>query len=287
MSALPDVTRDRHLFIGSSDAAAALNMSPWRTAVGLWLEKRGEALPIEESAAMRWGKLLEPVLREEYAALTGRTVRTPPDLFKHREFAFIGAHPDGIADDERLVELKTARTSDGWGEPGTDQIPDHYLLQVQHLLMVLQLRVADVAVLVGGSDFLLFTVAASPELQRDILQGEVAFWEFVESGTPPPIDYQSPGALRIVKQLYPGTNGLTIDADAQCIEYREQFEAAKEMIDAGDQARDSALAKLLAVMGESALLRFPDGRALRRQFTKRKAYGVAASEFVATRWVKA
>lgn len=287
MSAAPDVTRDRHLFIGASDAAAALNLSPWRTAADLWLEKRGALPPFEGNAATRWGKLLEPLLRQEYAEATGRSVYLPPERLVHPRVGFIAAHPDGVTADHRALELKTARTAEGWGEPGTDEIPEAYTIQVQHILMVTELPVADVAVLVGGSDFRLYEVPADGELQAAILEAELEFWHYVESDIQPPIDYRAPGALAVVKRLYRGTNGLTLEADAQCLEAREQYETATELLDAAREAREAALAKLLGFMGDAAVLHFPDGRALRRQLTKRKEYVVAANEFVAARWRKA
>jgi len=58
-----------------------------------------------------------------------------------------------ITDSGRLVEIKTARSADGWGEAGTDEVPQEYLIQVQHYLAVTALPVADVAVLFGGQEF--------------------------------------------------------------------------------------------------------------------------------------
>lgn len=287
MNAAPDVTRDRHQFIGSSDAAAALDLSPWRSMIDLWLEKRGDLPPLEETPAMRWGKLLEPTIRQEYADTTGRSVRVPPRRIDHPEVRFIAAHPDGVTDDHRLLEIKTARTTEGWGMPGTAEIPDCYIIQVQHQLMVMQLAVADVAVLFGGSDFQLYEVPGDRELQDDILEGEIEFWSFVESNRQPPLDYRTPGALRIVKRLYPGTDGTTVDADAACLEMRAIIETSRAMLDGAAEARDSAMAQLLDYMGSAALLRFPDGRALRRQQVTRKEYVVAANQFISTRWVKA
>ena len=34
------------------------------------------------------------------------------------------------------VEIKTARYGKGWGEPGTDAIPDYYALQVHHYMTI-------------------------------------------------------------------------------------------------------------------------------------------------------
>jgi predicted phage-related endonuclease len=45
--------------------------------------------------------------------------------------------------------------------------------------------VADVAALIGGNDFRIYTVPADAELQNLILDREAAFWEMVKAGTPP------------------------------------------------------------------------------------------------------
>jgi putative phage-type endonuclease len=175
---------DRRRGIGGSDAPAILGVSKWRTPLDIYLEKRGEGEPQPESPAMRWGTALEPVVRQAYADLTGETVRVP-GLLVHPERLWMLAHVDGLTESGRLVEIKTARMADGWGEPGTDEIPDAYLIQVQHYLSVTAISVADVAVLIGGSDFRVYEVPADADLQGVIVAAEVDFWDRVQTGRPP------------------------------------------------------------------------------------------------------
>src|SRR5688572_27517515 len=106
-------------------------MSKWKTQLALYLDKRGE-LEVEENEPMRWDNLLEPVVRQEYANRTGRTVVVPSGIIRHPTVDFALMTPDGIADDCRVLQVKTARSSEGWGEPGTGEIPMEYLIQVQH-----------------------------------------------------------------------------------------------------------------------------------------------------------
>jgi predicted phage-related endonuclease len=94
-------------------------------------------------------------------------------------------HPDGVTDDGRLFEAKNTRSADGWGEPGTDEIPAEYVVQVQHNMAVTGLEVADVAVLIGGSDFRLFEVPADRETQDLIASLERELWEAIVRGVPP------------------------------------------------------------------------------------------------------
>lgn len=170
--------------IGGSDAAAALGLSKWTTPLELYREKRGESAGQEENEPMRWGTLLEPVIRQQYVERTGRDVMVTGEMLRHPKHDWMLANLDGVAG-ERLVEIKTARSPKEWGEPGTDQVPYAYLIQVQHYLTVTALPVADIAVLFGGSDFQLYEVPADRELQEMIVDGEAEFWKMVQAGTPP------------------------------------------------------------------------------------------------------
>lgn len=170
--------------IGGSDAPAAVGLSKWRTPLELYLDKRGE-LETAETEPMKWGTLLEPVVRQEYANRTGREVHCPGVILRHPRVAFALLNADGIVPGERLYEGKTARTAEGWGEPGSADIPMDYLLQVQHGLFVTGLPVADVAVLIGGSDFRIYEVPADAELQEMLIDKEAEFWRRVQEGNPP------------------------------------------------------------------------------------------------------
>lgn len=174
----------RRTGLGGSDAAAAVGMSKWKTPRQVYLEKIGEAETVENEP-MRWGTILEPIVRQEYCNQTGRIV-IAPGLIRHATRDCIFFNADGIADACRLFEGKTARTAEGWGEPGTDEVPPEYMLQVQHGMAVLGLEVADVAVLIGGSDFRIYTVAADEELQSLLLEQEERFWvDHVLARVPP------------------------------------------------------------------------------------------------------
>jgi predicted phage-related endonuclease len=69
--------------MGGSDAAPALNLSDHRTALDVYLEKKGQAAPFEDNNATRWGRLIEPVLRQQYAERTGRVVTQPREMLRH------------------------------------------------------------------------------------------------------------------------------------------------------------------------------------------------------------
>jgi putative phage-type endonuclease len=176
---------DRRSGIGGSDVAAVCGVSKWKTPYALWQDKRGELPPSPDNEAMLWGRVLEPVIRQQYAERTGRIVRVPDGIIRSPRHDFMIANPDGLTDDRRLFEAKTARSAHGWGEEGSDEVPTDYMLQVQHYMAVLDCEVADVAVLIGGSDFRIYEVPADAELQALIIEAEAEFWQRVIDGNPP------------------------------------------------------------------------------------------------------
>lgn len=284
LTAIQQAARSRGL--GGSDAAPALGLSPWKSPLELYLEKRQEIEQpdISEQPPILWGNLLEPVIGSEYTRRTGIGFTTPKVTYQHPKHEWMLANLDGLAED-RVVEIKTARSGEGWGEPGSDQIPEHYKLQVMHYLLVTGLDLADVAVLIAGSDFRIYTVPADRELQELLLDGEADFWSRVEKGAAPDIDLTH-RPLEIVRRLFPGTNGEKVYADEPLNRWRAVYEEAVELRDRYAAAADSAKAHLLYSMGEAAELIFDGGIVLRRREQKRKEYTVPASTYVDSRFAK-
>lgn len=275
----------RRVSIGSSDSAAAIGLNPYYTSVELWQEKRGELPPFIGNEATKWGKLLEAPVRQECAEQTGRVIRLPPDTLVHPKFSWLTCHPDGVTDDGRLYEGKTARYPDGWGDSGTDQVPEHYLIQCQHGMMVTGLPVCDLAVLIGGQDFRLYHIPADVGLQAAMLDALTEFWNHVQRGTRPPLDLKAPGAIAVLKRLYPGTNGQTVRASAQVEAWRTQLEKAKAAGKAQEALEAEAKAALLDFMGEASVLKFADGRGYRRAKVDRKGYVVEATSYIDARFI--
>ena len=130
------------------------------------------------------------------------------------------ADVDGICEDGRILECKTARSGKDWGEEGTDEIPQYYQTQVQHYMAVLGAPVCDVAVLIGGSDFRIYTVRRDQELIDLLINDEEEFWEkHVVPGIPP-----APMSISEMAATYPDSNGGEVEATS------EITDALKEMV---------------------------------------------------------
>lgn len=285
MNAREQWLQERRSGIGGSDAAAVFNLSPYSTAIELYHEKRGE-LPLDslEPEWFRWGRLLEPVVRQEYAERTGRVVQQVPGIVRHPKYEWMLATLDGHVDDDRIYEGKTARSSDGWGEPSTDQVPEHILFQTHHYLCVTQRHVADVAVLIGGSDFRIYTIESDPEFNEMLIEGEHSFWQSVLSGFAPDPAFTEESARVMLRKLFPGTNGKTLEADERMLHWRAVYDEATEAAKVYTTAAEAAKAHMLYAMKDAAQLAFPDGRCLRRKLVKKKPYTVEATEYIDARF---
>src|SRR6266550_2596225 len=182
----PEWLAARRTGIGGSDAPAVLGLSPWRTPFEVWAEKTGD-LTVDErepNEAMNWGTILERAILNEYSRRSGvETVEV--GLLRHPDLSWMICSPDAVAAD-RIVEIKTTRSSSGWGDQGTDEIRLHYLVQVHHNLIVSGAPLADVAVLIAGSDYRIYHVEPHDALYAQILDQDAAFWASVQALEPPP-----------------------------------------------------------------------------------------------------
>lgn len=199
----------RRLGIGGSDVAAILGLSKWKTPLDVYNDKVSTDEPTEiDNPSMEWGRRLEPLILEKYNEVTGASAVKPDVMFASEERPFMVANLDGLTPDGRVVEIKTARTASGWGEEGTDEIPEYYATQVHHYLSVMGAAECDVAVLIGASDFRVYTVKRDEELIGMLVAEEEKFWrDHVEARVPP-----APRTLEEMAQAFPVSEPETREA---------------------------------------------------------------------------
>src|SRR5574343_969068 len=125
----------RRAGIGGSDVAGILGLSKWLSPLDIWEAKKGLRGEQSQNHAMAWGSRLEASIRDFWASKHGITV-TPSLFFESEKNPVLRASLDGWINDQEILEIKTSRTSEGWGEEGTDEIPTPYICQVQHYLNV-------------------------------------------------------------------------------------------------------------------------------------------------------
>lgn len=245
--------------IGSSDAAAAAGVHPYKSQLALWLEKTGRT-PIqeqdtsvpEERSPMYWGTVLEPIVATHYSKRTGNKVRRVHAVLQHPELPWMLANIDRevVAQaDVQILECKTAglHTAKDWA----DGVPYYIQLQVLHQLAVTGKQAADVAVLLSGQEFKVFRIERDEERIQRLIALEQYFWGFVERDTPPPSDGTA-SSEEALKQLYPQDVAAVVDCSSddaynsvfeELLEVRERVKALKQQEDCLSQRIKSKMGK--------------------------------------------
>ena len=263
--------------IGSSDAATAVGLNPYKSPLELWLEKSGRQPANEEQPGMDdprfWGTLLEPYVAVAYQQKTGRKVRKINAVLQHPTMPFMLANIDRevVGDPEvQILECKTA------GEFGSRLwkvgVPEYVQLQVQHQLAVTGKDAADVAVLLCGQDLQVHRIERDDDIIARLVVLETRFWECVENDTPPAAD-GSESAARALRHLYPG-NDTSLDltgnpslsqAFDELAELRSELETRQQRAEALKQTLQHAMgdaSKALFANGVVTYRRAKDGTAL-------------------------
>ena len=203
--------------IGSSDAAAAIGLNPYKSALALWLEKTGrdQLMPKpdfeDDSLPTYWGNILEPIVAAHYTKRTGRKVRRINAVLQHPNEPWMLANIDRevIGSDEvQILECKTAgiHGSRLW----RDGVPEYVQIQVMHQLAVTGKPAADVAVLLGGQELQVFRIERNETMIAQLIELERRFWQYVHEDTPPPVDGSDSADLAL-RCLFPDSNTETID----------------------------------------------------------------------------
>ncbi len=217
-----DLSRDEWLDIrkkgiGSSDAAAAVGLNPYKSQLELWMEKTNQDSelpkpdPNDETSPLYWGTLLEPIVAAHYTKRTGKRVRRVNAVLQHPSEPWMLANIDREVvghDEVQILECKTAGLNGArlWA----DGVPEYVQLQVLHQLAVTGKQAADVAVLVGGQELRVHRIERDEEAIANLMAIERVFWRFVETRQPPPAD-GSESADRALRALFPKDYGECLD----------------------------------------------------------------------------
>jgi len=219
--------RERKNYLGGSDLGAIAGLNPYRTALDVYLDKTSDDIRCETSPAMRWGTLLEDTIAKEYAEVTGQTIEIEPNTIYHPSMKFLGANIDRwVGDKEYVLECKTAGFTRGkeWGEVGTDQIPESYLIQCAFYASICDVPKVDIAVLIAGQDFRIYTYNRNKDLEDKIIKIGVNFWHnHIEKRIPPKCIN-----TRDTFNLFPQSNHHEIVAESNIMEKWEQLKSLKE-----------------------------------------------------------
>jgi putative phage-type endonuclease len=254
----------RRTGIGASEVAAVLGLSPYESPLDVYCHKLGLVPEKAETEAMRWGLRLEPLLAAEYAERTGWPLVATQVFLRHPDKPFLLATLDGVRADGRPVELKTVglRRAAELGVDGDDGLPTAWQCQLHAQMLTSGQPVADLAALIGGQEFRLYTVEADPRLLTLIEDRLTEFWGHVERREPPPAE--RPSDARLMPSLFPDPAGV-VACDEHVQHMVEEYERLGPEIRTAEQQRDRLKAGILQALGDAEFGGLPDGRMLRRK----------------------
>jgi len=253
--------------IGSSDAAAAVGLNPYKSQLELWLEKTGrdEHLPKldpnDETTPVYWGTLLEPIVAAHYTRRTGRRVRRVNAVLQHPQFPWMLANIDREvigAPDVQILECKTAGLNGArlW----KDGVPEYVQLQVMHQLAVTGKQAADVAVLICGQELNIHRIERDETQIGQLIELEQRFWQMVQTDTAPAAD-GSESAATALKALWPRDSGAMLDlrGDLDMSGAFSDLVAVRELL-ARTEAQEAQLRQRIQQrLGEASTARFDAG----------------------------
>lgn len=213
LTVIPDAEHDRQRFIGGSDIAAVLGISPWTTPLKLFEKKT--APPREDGgnrSAKQRGHRWESVVAEmlvEHLEAEGHTVEIVGAGRRYRDadLPFLAAEIDfeillDGAEEITNVELKTVHPFKmrEWGDAGSDDMPVWYAAQVMHGLGVTRRRNGMLAALFGADELRAYPVVACDDTIAGMRTAADRFWtQHVLAGVAP-----EPTDLADLKRLYKG-----------------------------------------------------------------------------------
>ena len=274
--------KDRTQYIGGSDIAAICGVSPWGNPTTVWLEKTGQSIRKKESEAMFWGRALEDIIEKRFFENHSELVCLNHNLeLRHPKHGFIGGEADAVYGHPKqgkagVLEIKTTNQYNAkeW-EDG--QVPDHYRMQPQWYMMLMDVTEGYLAVLIGGQEYREVRVEADPALQTLMLQVAVEFWEkYVITKTAPPLIDPD---IDTVKLLYPASNGQQITMADQAMLLPTLIDIKRDIKEL-EKRKDELEAAIQAIIGEAEAAITNDGKyAVTWKTVERKGFEVKPTTY--------
>ncbi len=217
---------DRTKYIGGSDIAGILGISPWRTPLDVYLDKiqpRVEPVDPKKQKIFTRGQRMEPYVIDLLAEETGLEIMRRGERYRDPEHNFIAAEIDAEAKSGENIEIKTVSPfkAKDWGEEQTDAIPVYYTAQAMHGLMVTGKDICIFGVLIGGDDFRVYRVERDNETIAAIREKELEFWARIQTLEPPEATTTG-DILRLFEQ----DSGNSIEIDPKTL---DAFNRLKEL----------------------------------------------------------
>lgn len=260
--------------ITPSKVAAILGVSRWESAYRLWHRMKGITPPEPDKDDFRVGHAFEPALAELWRGyadnvgwqLSPNEVQVVGDPDKYGfPFAATLDRRARRGKSRRIVEFKTCRGLEEWGDEFTDEAPADYLLQViaQQLLTGYTREPAHLVVLNRfGCGHHLYRIEYNANIAAAIIDACQRFYTSLGSDEPPLLD-DSVATYECVREQHPDIDG---GAEAEIgAELAAEYHAAIEGEEAAKTRARFAKTQVLDAMKRANYATADGQRVARRQ----------------------
>jgi len=235
--------------IGASDVAAIIGLNPYRSKFAVFLEKVGEAPPVEENETMLLGKLFEPIIAQEFARRTNLKIEKDLVVWQHPRVKCMTASPDyRVWEDgkEGVLEIKKA------GHWASKDYDDDAIADAAHVQLLAQMAVTGltfgyVCAMLGGDRIVWKRIERDNDLIQRIECECIDFWHLVENRTPPSL---AASDTDLMSAMFPHALKEPIILGSKAAHYAQEYLNAKAQAKHFDALADEAKANLQLEIGE-------------------------------------
>ena len=253
--------RRKHLT--ATDVPAVLGLSPWKTALSVWMEKTGRDMPKEEeeSDSMVWGRLTEDVNRQWVEREAGVTIQGTPGCFEHQGYSWLAATPDGFVQSERgnTVAVWEGKTTNPFKKADwTMGVPEHYRVQVLTQMFVCGLERGLLSVIIPPQ-LKWAWIDQDPDFFHTVETTLTRFWEGNVLADIPPKATGSAIDTSMMKVLHPNDTGGIIDLSGEAIAASNRIQYLTKKLSEMKAEVDECKNLLRGELGANTYGRLPDG----------------------------
>lgn len=265
MSAVP-LTENREAWlearrkcITATDIAAIAGLHPYKTAHEVYMEKTGQKSEPEPNQAMQTGTDLEPYIAAVFRSRHEvETIKA--DFCTHPKHPNLGCTPDYYVGNDTVLEIKWCgiHAAQNFGDENTDDIPAHYLCQVNWQCFITG-RPKWILYVLGPWGFRKYQGKHNDEFTRRLAFTALKFWgEYIENECPPPLSGHQPDTA-YVNAKAPLDDGSIIQAsdliDDEAAELGNELQTMAEL----EEIIEGRKNRIKDFMGEASILKTVHG----------------------------
>lgn len=246
---------DRSRFLGGSDVAAILGISPYRTALDVYLDKVEGRRPDDPAKAQifRRGARMEPYILDLLIEEHGIQIAARGNRYQDKELPFLAAEIDAESTSGENIEVKSANqfAAKNWGAEWTDEIPVYYAAQGMHGMMITGAEKTLFPVLIGSDDFRVYKLDRDEETIAGIRSKELEFWERIQRRDPPPAT-----SVGDIMRLFEKDDGGSVEASEEMVSIFHQLKQIEARIKVDEADVEELEKQIKLYLGEHSTLKF-------------------------------